>query len=309
MEYIGELAALSTACLWALTSVFFTDAGKLVGSFIVNQIRLLFAAAIYILISAITTGQFFPTDLNLEQFLWLSASGVVGLVIGDSFIFKAFVMIGPRLTTLLYSSTPIMTTIIAWLLLGESLSLADIAGICLTLGGITWVVSERRYRNSAQASNNVGHPDSGSLAKGVVYALLAALGQASGLVLARQGMFNAGETVSAFDASLVRMVVSVVVIAAVSVASGRLLNTWRAMKNGRAMLMALGGAIGGPFLGVWMSLVALAYIATGVAATLNSLTPVVVIPIVILYYKEKVSFRAMLGAVVAVAGVAMLFLT
>ncbi len=309
MEYIGELAALSTACLWALTSIFFTEAGKLVGSFFVNQIRLFFAVAIYLIISLLTTGQFFPANINLEQFLWLAVSGVVGLVIGDTCGFKAFVMIGPRLATLVFSSTPIMTTIIAWVFLGEKLAFWDILGICITVGGITWVVSERKFRNVAKNNVHSGHPDAGGMAKGVMFALLAGLGQASGLVLARQAMFNSGETVTAFDASFVRMTVAVVVIWLISMMRGQLPDAWRAMKNGRALLMSLGGAIGGPFLGVWMSLVALAYIATGIAATLNSLTPVLVIPIVVLYYKEKVSVRAMLGAIVAVAGVAMLFLT
>ena len=82
----------------------------------------------------------------------------------------------------------------------------------------------------------------------------------------------------------------------------------RAMKNVKAMLFAGGGAFFGPFLGVWMSLVAVTYIAAGIAATLNSLTPIFIIPVVMLYFKEKVSLRAFLGALVAVLGVALLFL-
>jgi drug/metabolite transporter (DMT)-like permease len=80
------------------------------------------------------------------------------------------------------------------------------------------------------------------------------------------------------------------------------------MKNGRAMAFAFAGATAGPFLGVWMSLVAVSKIEAGIAATLNATTPVMIIPIVLWYYKEKVSTRAILGAVVAVIGVAMLFL-
>jgi drug/metabolite transporter (DMT)-like permease len=73
------------------------------------------------------------------------------------------------------------------------------------------------------------------------------------------------------------------------------------------MLFAAGGAIMGPFLGVWLSLVAVKMIPAGIAATLNAMTPIMVIPVVIFYYKEKVSYRAVLGAVVAFIGVALLF--
>jgi drug/metabolite transporter (DMT)-like permease len=74
------------------------------------------------------------------------------------------------------------------------------------------------------------------------------------------------------------------------------------------MLFSLGGAIAGPFLGVWLSLIAVSMISAGVAATLNATTPILIIPVVMTYYKEKVSLRAALGAAVAVGGVALLII-
>jgi drug/metabolite transporter (DMT)-like permease len=79
-------------------------------------------------------------------------------------------------------------------------------------------------------------------------------------------------------------------------------------KNGRAMLFTLGGAICGPFFGVWTSLIAVARIPAGIAATLNGTTPIWIIPGVVIFFKEKVSLRALLGAILAVGGVAVLFL-
>ncbi|PWB71119.1 EamA family transporter, partial [candidate division GN15 bacterium] len=79
-------------------------------------------------------------------------------------------------------------------------------------------------------------------------------------------------------------------------------------RDGRAVFFSGCGAVFGPFLGVWSSLVAVSLIETGIAATLNATTPVLIIPTVILVFKEKVTLRAMLGAVVAVIGVALLFL-
>ncbi len=308
MLYIGEFAGLATAVLWALTSVFFSEAGKRIGSFFVNKIRLLIACIIYMIVMYASTGQIFPTNINFEQFLWLGISGIIGLVIGDSAGFKALVMIGPRLATLVYSSAPIMTVLIAWFMLSEKLGFFSILGIVVTLSGISWVVFERKNRANKNMLND-DHPDKGSLRKGVIYALIAAFGQAAGLVLAKKGMFDAGGTIEPLEASFVRMIVSLVVIWLISGIRGQLPAVFKSMKDLKAVNFSAAGAVCGPFLGVWMSLVAVKYIETGIAATLNSMTPVMIIPIILWYYKEKVSPRAFIGAVIAVVGVAMLFIS
>ena len=308
MPYVGELAGLATAVLWAFTSLFFSEAGRRVGSFSVNRTRLLIAVLLYGGFSLLTGGQLFPLGINGEQFFWLGLSGIVGLVIGDGCGFKALVMIGPRLATLIYASTPIMTVAIAWLFLGERLNLLNILGIAVTIGGISWVVLERRFQGSNHFNLQPGHPDSGSLVKGVLLALVAALGQAAGLVLAKQGMLHAGGTVEPLPAAYIRMAVSLVVIWIITAFRGQLGQAARAMKNGPALGLSAAGALFGPFLGVWMSLVAVKYIATGLAATLNSTTPVMILPLIIFWYKEKVTPRATLGAIVTVCGVALIFL-
>ena len=74
------------------------------------------------------------------------------------------------------------------------------------------------------------------------------------------------------------------------------------------MALALGGAVGGPFLGVWLSLIAIKYTETGIAAAIMATVPVLVIPLVIIFYNEKVSIRAFIGAVITAGGVALFFI-
>jgi drug/metabolite transporter (DMT)-like permease len=69
------------------------------------------------------------------------------------------------------------------------------------------------------------------------------------------------------------------------------------------------GSISAPFLGVTLSLVALASLPAGVAQTLMSLMPVFVIPIAWVAYKQKTGFSGILGAVISVIGVAIIGLT
>lgn len=307
MEYLGEIAGLATALCWVFTSIFFAEAGRRIGSFKVNKIRLLMAVVIYAVVLLATTGRLLPALLNWEQVFWLGLSGVIGLVFGDGCGFKALVMIGPRLTTMLYSFAPIIAVMIAWFMVGEQLSPTNLLGIALTVIGIGWVVSERQYKNNNMAALSDDHPDRGTMLKGVLLGLGAALGQAAGLVLSKYGMLRAGGEVQPMEASFIRMFISLIVIWAISAARGQVKETVMAMRDRKAMLHSLGGAFFGPFLGVWMSLVAVKLISTGVAATLNAMTPVLIIPVVIFYYKEKISFRALLGALIAVFGVALLF--
>ncbi|MEE8404085.1 MAG: DMT family transporter [candidate division Zixibacteria bacterium] len=309
MPYLGELAALGTAFFWAFTAIFFSKASERAGAFNVNKVRLLMAVVIYAIVLLILNGSLFHQDLNTSQLFWLGLSGFIGLVLGDLCIFKALVIIGPRLTTLIFSTTPIMTTIIAWVFLGENLGILDLLGITVTVAGVSWIVLEGQpdIRERMQISKK--HADSGSYQKGVILALGASLGQAIGLVLAKEGMTNAGSEIDPMLASFVRMLIACAIIWIVSAFRGKLNEVAAIFTNKETFKFTLGGSICGPFLGVWLSLLALNYISTGVAATLNATVPIIVIPIMYILYREKSSVRALAGALIAVLGVALLFIS
>ncbi len=56
----------------------------------------------------------FATDASPSAWLWLSLSGVVGFVIGDVFLFEAYVRIGTRITLLLMSLSPVLTGLLSY---------------------------------------------------------------------------------------------------------------------------------------------------------------------------------------------------
>lgn len=303
MEFTGEIFALATAFCWAFTTIFFAEAGKIIGSFKVNNIRLLLAAVIYTIILLITKGRIFPENLIGGHVFWLGLSGIIGFVIGDGAGFKALVMIGARLAVLVYSTAPIIATLIAWAFLGERLNLIDILGVVVTVGGIAWVVTARSYVNNKVDSS---HPDSGSFGKGLFYAFIWGAGQAGGLVLSKHAMVNLAEPIEPMEASFLRIIVSVVVIWLLATVRGQFMSTVRGFTNRKAVGLMVAGAIAGPFAGVWMSLIAVKYIAVGIAATLNATVPIWLLPIVRVVYKERLSVRIVLGTIIAVAGIALL---
>ncbi|MBN2413559.1 DMT family transporter [candidate division KSB1 bacterium] len=295
MNYIGEIAALTGAFFWGICAIMFETAGKRIGTYATNLIRIILACLFLCFTLFLTTGQFFPVDASRNNFLWLGISGIIGLVIGDGALFKSLVILGSRRATLILSLAPPITVVIAWFFLGEKLGLLAIAGIIITVWGIFWVVNEK----------NVSEATNGSKLKGIIYGLIGALGQAVGLVFAKQGL---SDDILPLAATILRMAPSALVLGVMGLVSGNGTRIINALKNNRALLATLGGAIFGPFLGVWLSVVAVKHTETGIASTLLATVPILILPMVIIVHKTRPSFRAVVGSFIAVFGIALLFL-
>jgi len=122
MNFVGELAALATSFFFAMTALIFTKTGRMVGSQVTNRMRLTFALIYLIILNVILFREPLPFSAESSRWLWLSLSGVIGLSLGDAFLFQALVSVGPRLGTLLLSLAPIFGSIVAWVFFGEILT-------------------------------------------------------------------------------------------------------------------------------------------------------------------------------------------
>jgi drug/metabolite transporter (DMT)-like permease len=299
---MGELAALLTSVMWSLTSVQFTLAGRELGSENVNRLRLVIAAVLLALAHLARFGSLLPADAGWGRWGWLGVSGFVGLVLGDSALFRSFLVIGPRQAMLLMTMVPIFGALLAWLWLGETLALAEISAVAVTVGGIAWVVAER-----ARPGNTPGWPELSPRARltGVLLGLAGAMGQAGGLVLAKQGLSGDYPPLSA---TVIRMVVGAVAIWVIAALRRKVSETVDAVKHGRNRRYVVGGAVTGPTVGVWLSMVAVAHAPVGIAATLMALPPIILIPLARWIFGEQITRRAVAGTVVALAGAAALYM-
>ena len=297
MEFIGELAALATSFFFAMTALIFTMTGRMVGSQVTNCIRLAFALLYLIVLNFILFREPLPFSAEPSRWLWLSLSGVIGLALGDAFLFQSLVSVGPRLGSLLLSLAPIFGALIAWVFFGETLTFLEITGIVLALAGIAWVVMAHKEP-----------PDTphGHTRRGVIFGVLGGLGQAVGLVFSKQGML--GEF-SPFQANAIRMLAAGIFIWGWMLLEGKTGATVAALRAKPQVigLIALGAFLG-PLLGVSASLLAVQHAEVGVASTLMALPPVIILPVSYFLFKEKVGWQALLGTALAIAGVAILFL-
>ena len=302
MDYLGEIAALLTSVFFSITAVIFTQSSRRVGSMITNRIRLVLALIYLMIINLILFGQALPIGAGIERWVWLGLSGIIGLALGDMFLFRCYEHIGPRLGMLLMSLAPIIGAVLAWIFFGETLRLGQIAGMALTLSGIAWVVSTRPAENSNQP-----HVDG----RGLLFGVLAATGQAVGLVLSKQGMTGGSPPgdFSPFAGNAIRMLAAMVVFWLMTFAQRQGRETIVAVQRDRTALRLIAiGAFIGPVLGVSASLLAVQHAEIGVASTLMALPPVFLLPISYFVYKERFEWQTIAGTLVAISGVALLFL-
>jgi drug/metabolite transporter (DMT)-like permease len=297
MDFIGEIAALATSFFFAMTAIIFTSTGRMVGSQVTNRMRLVFALIYLVVLNAFLFQEPLPFSADPSRWMWLSLSGIIGLSLGDTFLFQALVSLGARLGTLLLSLAPIFGSVIAWGFLGETLTVMQIIGIVTALAGIGWVV---------MAHEEPVDTPHGHTRRGVIFGVLAALGQAAGLVLSKQGMIG---DFSPFQGNAIRMLAAAAFIWIWTAFEGKAGATFTVLREKPQVLRLLAlGALIGPVLGVSSSLLAVQHAEIGVASTLMALPPVIVLPISYFVFKEKFGWQAVAGTVLAIVGVSVLFL-
>ncbi len=297
MNMIGEIAGLSTAIAWSFTSIFFTIAARSVGAVAVNRIRLLLATVLLITLHVFLYKSLLPIHAGMDRWFWLGLSALIGLVFGDTMLFQAFVVIGTRISMLLMSLVPIISTITAWIFLNEILTMVEIFAIMLTIGGIIWVVLERNNGNL--------NLETKKYIAGVLFGLGGATGQALGLIAAKKAL---GGDFPALSATLIRILVATIIFWTVGMVRQSFSLNFRRFFLKKNFYPILGGSFFGPFIGIWLSLIAIKYANIGIASTLMALPPIFLLPLTYWIFKEKVSLRTIVGTMMAVSGVALIFL-
>jgi drug/metabolite transporter (DMT)-like permease len=298
LNIIGELAALLTSMIWAGTSVLFTKATQQVGSIVVNRMRSVLGLIYLMLLNLTFSGYLLPFDAGADRWMWFALSGAIGYALGDVLLFQSFLCIGTQRGMLMMSLAPLMSAGLAWVFFGEILTGMQMLGVFITLAGVAWVIVRRR----SAAPNQFCSP-----IQGVLFGFGAAAGQAVGFVLSKQGLTD---NFSPIAGNSIRMLAAVIVLWALASMQGKARKTINAMRENPQVLGWLGiAALTGPVLGATLSLFALQHTQVGIASTLIALPPVFLLPISWVVFKEKFDWSAVLGTLVAIGGVALLFLT
>ena len=298
--YSGETAALGAALGWTISALCWTAAGKRIGSLAVNTVRLVIALPLFLIYGHFVLGEAIPLSASLHAWLYMGLSGVLGFFLCDLFLFRAFLIIGPRLGLLILSLSPLVSAVCGWWWLDERLSPLDIAGMLIALTGVAWVVLE------APRSDSTAARTAGSIPwLGIALACAGMLAQGVSNVVAKNGLDGMESPVAATQIRLIAGLLCFLVLAPLAGKHQDCINTF---KDRSTMIILTTGTIAGPTIGVALLMYAITQIPTGLAMTFTSLSTVMIIPLTAIIHKEKISGRAICGAVVACTGSALLLL-
>ena len=295
--YLGEIAAIITAISWSISAVVFTKASEQIKTIQLNLDRLIIAFVFITLTLILTNNKF---EVNLTQVIYLSISGLIGLSIGDTFLFRSFPLIGPRLSFMMMALSPVFSTIFSLLIFKDNISFINIFGICLTIIGIISVIIFRNLNRDSQVEVFKFS------IKGIMYALIASLSQAFGLMFAK--FANLEHSIDSFLATDIRILAAIIFLLPLSLIFKRYELPIKFYKNKNHLLkLSILGAILGPYIGITLSFYAIKNSSLGVASTLLATTPLMIIPFSIFYFKEKLNAVSIIGALIAVAGIGLIF--
>jgi len=297
INHLGEIAGLLTAICWTASALTFSLATRRAGSLAVNITRLVLAMGMFMVWSKIMRGYWTPSDASPEAWKWLSISGLVGFVAGDYCLFKSYSYQSAKLSMLIMSLAPPVAALAGALILHERLTWLNGLGMVLVLSGIAIVILKRPESETNKSRFN--YP-----VKGLLLALGGAIGQGVGAVFSKLGMGN----YDPFASSQIRVITGIAGFVVIIT----LAKEWRSigfsLKNNKAINPLFVGSFFGPFLGVSLSLFAFQHTSVGIASTLIATVPVfILIPSVVIFH-EKLNWKEVSGAFLAVVGMAVFFL-
>ncbi len=317
---LGEILAILTALMWSASVIFFSYAGRKISALNLNLIRLVLASIFLGITLSFMAYSPLPKGANLEAWLWLGGSGLLGLALGDYFMFMSYQIIPPRITQLVMTLGPPFAALFGYIILGETLTLYCALGMVFTLSGISLSILSKDKGGEQEEKKKSFKVKQDLPIKGLLCALVAAFCQGVGLVLSKQGMV-AYEVSLVSDASFTppnqfyislastqaRNICAMVCFLLLVTFKGDWKSLFASFSERKHLGFLSLGAVVGPFIGVSFSLMALQFTSAAVTSTILALIPVILILPDRFIFHKKVTFAEVAGACISVFGVSMFF--
>lgn len=297
----AELSGLVAALCWTISSLMAPSLIQRFGTMRFNTVRIVIASTILLLISLITQ--------RFNAALWqhtdsVILSGLLGIFIGDTLLFTAMHRLGPRRTGVLFATNAPMSILLGWLFLNEQLTLTQLFACGLVLSGVVVAILFGKRSNA-----HAWEQTKGRLSSGILLALGAALGQASGALLSKPALLDGADPIA---------------VSALRVGSGAMalvlaywlfyrhkqaadaIPLWQLTRRdfaGIAVLATIGMVVGMSVL-VW----GVGNANVGVVTTLSAVVPVLILPGLWMTTKQRPALGAWVGASLVVIGASLIIL-
>ena len=289
---------MPSATCWAASAVISAEPAKHLGAIAFVRWRMFFVALLLWSI-AVFASRFPP--LGMDTWGLMVLSGLVGIFLGDTTLFAAMNRLGPRRSGVLFATHALFTALLGYLFLNERLGAQVYLGAAITVAGVMVAVAWGQHKSAA-------HPwdSSPNTLSGIALALTAAFAQALGALIAKPAMDLSG----GFDpvlASAVRVTTALLALVLVGFISPRFGRAQQPPTRHVLFQTAVSGWVG-MGLGVGLLLWSLREGPVGSAGVLSALSPVIILPLLWLKFGRAPASGAWIGAILAIAGVALVLL-
>ena len=293
---IGYFLAIGAAAIWSAVALSATRVVRYFGSYNYNLLRLLGIIVFFFPYVYINWESLY---FNQSIFSAIVLSSIIGIIIGDTFLFVCLKRLGPRRQALLFSMQIPFTIILAEIFLQTLPSITELIGCALIFSGILIAIQFNRTIPDDDLENIQGNKYAGLFA-GIGLALC----QSIGIILMKPAL----QTTDPIIVSYLRVIVAAVIMfgSLFFIKNNQL---WEKMKNIKVTLFSIFLGFMGMGVGMTMLIYALKYGNPGVISTLSSTMPIMIIPILWIVTKNYAGHLAVVGATLTCVGAGIIFLT
>ena len=290
-----EWLALAAAFLWAIASLLSVTPAQHLGTFAYSRWRM---GCVSVMLGGMALATDGWVSVETSAISAMMLSGLIGIFIGDTALFACLNRMGPRQAGLLFSCHAVFSTILGFFLFSERLTLWEFVGSALVFAGVVTAIF---FGRKGQANNQL-ETIKGNAWVGVSLGLLAALCQALGGIIAKPVMQTEIDPIAA---SAMRMMTAFAAHSLFFISGAKLAKATNPMNLRIFSFTAVNGFIA-MAVGMTLILYALQEGNVGMVALLSSTTPIMLLPILWIYTKQRPNRYAWLGAILAVVGTGML---
>ncbi|OIQ24177.1 DMT family transporter [uncultured Vibrio sp.] len=290
-----EWLALAAAFLWAVASLLSVTPAQHLGSFAYSRWRM-GCTSVILTIMALMTGGWGTIEASYITPMMLS--GLIGIFIGDTALFACLNRMGPRQAGLLFSCHAVFSAILGFFMFSETMSLLEFLGSLLVFSGVITAIFFGRKKLNQNTLDHI----KGKASIGIALGLLAALCQALGGIIAKPIMITSVDPIAA---SAIRMITAFLAHSLFLLSGAKIAKALNPMTWGIFTITAVNGFLA-MAVGMTLILFALQTGNVGMVALLSSTTPIMLLPILWVYTKQRPNVYAWIGAIVAVIGTAIL---
>ena len=289
------ILAIGAAAIWSMVALSATRIVRYFGSYNYNLLRLL---GIIVFLFPYVYINWESIYFNQSIFSAIVLSSIIGIIIGDTFLFICLKRLGPRRQALLFSMQIPFTIILAEVFLQTLPSLIELIGCSLIFLGILIAIQFNKTIPDDDLENIQGNKYAGLFA-GIGLALC----QSIGIILMKPAL----ESTDPIIVSYLRVIVAAVIMfgSLFFIKNNQL---WERMKDIKQTIFSIFLGFMGMGVGMTMLIIALKDGNPGVISTLSSTMPIMIIPILWVVTKNYAGHLAVVGATLTCVGTGIIFL-